>query len=325
MPKKIESEKNRLKRVGMGKYSGKSSGTKALLLLLVSLFLIFSASCSSDRQDERSAGIENLGQNPRIIATSMSITEIMEKMDVDLVGVPATKLSKMPKRYKDVTVVGMPMNPDLEIIKSLKPDLILSPASLIADLAPKYENLNLEYGFLNMNSVEGMYKSIDDLGRILHREKKAKELRDEYEAFLKEYANKNEGKKHPKVLMLMGFPGSYVVATDKSYMGSLAKMAGAENVYTSETRQFMNVSVEDMLKKEPDIILRGSHAIPDEVKEMFKKEFKTNDTWKNFKAVKEDRVYDLDYNLFGMSAKFNYPEALAQLEEIFYEKNAENN
>ena len=127
-----------------------------------------------------------------------------------------------------------------------------------------------------------MYKSIDDLGRILHREKEAKALRDEYESFLTNYNKKHKNSEKPKVLMLMGFPGSYVVATDKSYMGSLAKMAGAENVYADEAEQFINVSVEDMLKKEPDIILRGSHAIPDEVKEMFAKEFATNDTWKNF-------------------------------------------
>ena len=42
-----------------------------------------------------------------------------------------------------------------------------------------------------------------------------------------------------------------------------------------------------------------------------------------FGAVKNGRVYDLDYNLFGMSAKFNYPEALEALEEILYGKVAE--
>ncbi len=313
MPEKIDLRKNK---------KGAGSG-KLFLFAVIFVFLIFMTACGHEQKNEKASNIENLGKNPRVIATSMSIVEIMEKMDVKLVGVPESKLSKMPKKYKNVTVIGMPMHPDLEIIKSLKPDLILSPASLIADLAPKYENQNLEYGFLNMNSIDGMYKSIDDLGRILHKEKEAKKLRDEYEAFLKDYKKKSEGRGHPKVLMLMGFPGSYVVATDKSYMGSLAKMAGAENVYTSETKQFMNVSVEDMLKKDPDIILRGSHAIPDEVKEMFVNEFKTNDTWKNFKAVQENRVYDLDYKLFGMSAKFNYPEALAELEEILYAKDTE--
>lgn len=292
-------------------------------LALVLLFACLMTGCGYSDKSERKSNINNLGDSPRVIATSLSIAEIMEKLDVDLVGISDTKLGKIPSRYKDATRVGLPMNPDMEIIKSLNPDLVLSPASLIADLAPKYEKQGIEYGFLNMNSVEGMYNSIDDLGLILHREKEARTLRDEYERFLADYNKKHKSVEKPKVLMLMGFPGSYVVATDKSYMGSLVKMAGAENVYTSETEQFINVSVEDMLKKEPDIILRGSHAIPDEVKEMFAKEFSTNDTWKNFKAVKDGRVHDLDYNLFGMSAKFNYPEALEALEEILYGKISE--
>lgn len=76
-----------------------------------------------------------------------------------------------------------------------------------------------------------------------------------------------------------------------------------------------------MLQKDPDIILRTAHALPDQVMEMFKKDFATNDIWKHFRAVKEGKVYDLSYKRFGMSAKFNYKEALDDLEEIFYEKN----
>ncbi len=293
------------------------------VLAAILLLTYVMAGCGADDHSERKSDINNLGDSPRVIATSPSIAEITDRLGVDLVGVSDTKLGVIPKRYAEVTRIGFPMNPDMEIIKSLNPDLVLSPASLVADLAPKYEKQGLEYGFLNMNSVEGMYKSIDDLGVILHKEKEAKNLRKEYEDFLERYTKNRENAKKPKVLMLMGFPGSYVVATDKSYMGSLVKMAGGENVYTSETEQFINISVEDMLKKKPDIILRGSHAVPDEVREMFAKEFATNDTWKNFKAVKDGRVYDLDYNLFGMSAKFNYPEALEALEEILYGKISE--
>jgi len=51
---------------------------------------------------------------------------------------------------------------------------------------------------------------------------------------------------------------------------------------------------------------------------MFDKEFAENDIWKHFEAVKSQQVYDLDNTLFGMSAKFNYKEALNHLSQIFY-------
>lgn len=262
--------------------------------------------------------VENLGNSPRIVATSMSVVEIMDKLNVDLVGVPESKVDKLPKRYKGTKKVGSAMSPDMEKLKALNPDLVLSPVSLLPDLLPKYRNQEIEYGFLNLNNIEGMYKSIDDLGILLHREKEARKLRQDYESYMKNFREKHKEGKHPKVLILMGLPGSYVVATDKSYAGSLVEMAGGKNVYKSKDKQFVNVNVEDMLKREPDIILRTSHAMPEKVKEMFAEEFKTNDIWKNFKAVSSDRVYDLDNKHFGMSAKFNYPEALERLEEIFY-------
>ena len=81
----------------------------------------------------------------------------------------------------------------------------------------------------------------------------------------------------------------------------------------------MNANTEDMLARDPDIILRTSHALPDEVMAMFAQEFSTNDIWKHFRAVKEQRVYDLAYDRFGMSATFAYPQALFDLRAIFYE------
>ena len=46
-----------------------------------------------------------------------------------------------------------------------------------------------------------------------------------------------------------------------------------------------------MKTKEPDIILRAAHALPDQVAEMFAEDFKTNDIWKHFQAVKDGKVY----------------------------------
>ena len=116
----------------------------------------------------------------------------------------------------------------------------------------------------------------------------------------------------------MGVPGSYIVATELSYAGSLVALAGGANVYAGEQADFVNVNTEDMLARDPDIILRTAHALPDQVMQMFAEEFEQNDIWKHFRAVKEGRVYDLDASKFGMSAEFNYPEALEDLRPILY-------
>lgn len=287
---------------------------KILAILLASLLL---TSCVSQKSGKKA----NNGEL-RIAATSMATVYIMEKLNVDLVAVPNSEIDPMPERYKDVPKVGMAMTPDIEKLKQINPDYVFSPVSLISDLLPKYKAADLDYGFLNLNNTDGMYKSIEDLGKLLNRKKEAKELIDDYKKFIDDYKEKHKDKKAPRVLILMGLPGSYVVATENSYAGSLVKLAGAENVYEGTDQQFITINTEDMLKKDPDIILRTAHALPDDVMEMFKKDFAENDIWKHFRAVKEDKVYDLDYKKFGMSAKFNYKEALNDLDKLFYGKDS---
>ena len=140
-----------------------------------------------------------------------------------------------------------------------------------------------------------MYRSIQELGEIFGREEQARAMVEEFTEFYEEYQTRNEGKEAPKVLVLMGLPGSYIIATENSYVGSLVELAGGENVYAGTDQEFLTVNTEDMKTKEPDVILCAAHALPDQVMEMFEEDFETNDIWKHFEAVQEDRIYYLSY------------------------------
>ncbi len=253
----------------------------------------------------------------RIIATSPSVVDICDKLNLNLVGVPETS-ADLPEQYEGLPTVGTAMSPDTELLASLQPDWILSPASLQSDLQPKYEAIGCDWAFLNLRSVQGMYRSIQELGEIFDREEEAAALVEEFTSFYTAYASENEGKESPTVLVLMGLPGSYLIATENSYVGSLVALAGGTNVYAGTESEFLTVNTEDMLTKEADIILCASHGLPDSVMEMFAEEFATNDIWQHFSAVQNDQVYYLSYDLFGMSATFDYPAALEELQTYLY-------
>lgn len=259
-----------------------------------------------------------LSDEPRIVATSPAVAQICDRLDLDLVGVCSTTVSTIPERYEGLTEVGTAMAPDMEIMASLAPDWILSPSSLQSDLQPKYEAINTDWAFLNLKSVFGMYQSIEELGEIFDRQEEAEEMVTEFEDFYAEYQGKNEGKESLDVLVLMGLPGSYIIATENSYVGSLVDMAGGNNVYAGSDEEFLTVNTEDMKTREPDVILCAAHAMPEQVTEMFREDFATNDIWKHFKAVQEGKVYNLSYEYFGMSATFDYPEALEELQGYLY-------
>ncbi len=290
---------------------------KTRLIGLIILIVFVLTACVD--QSNANSSSDNNSSTKRIIATSMSTVSIMEKLDVDLVAVPNSDNTELPERYADLPKIGMAMTPDIEVIKTLDPDYVFGPVSLISDLLPKYQAAEIDYGFLNLNNVAGMYKSIQDLGRLLDKEEQAAQLVAEYEAFMADYRDQLQGKETKSVLILMGLPGSYVVATEHSYVGSLVKLAGAENVYADSDQQFIAVNTEDMLTKDPDVILRTAHALPEDVMAMFDKDFAENDIWQNFRCVKAGEVYDLDYQKFGMSANFNYPAALEDLKEVLYD------
>lgn len=289
---------------------------KILSLVLAGVMALSVTGCVNQHPEETSS--TNESGEVRLVATSPAVVQICNRLDLDLVGI-CQSTSELPERYDGVTTVGMAMNPDLEIIKSLDPDYILSPATLQNDLQPKYASIGVSSLFLNLKSVEGMYASIEGLGEKFGREEEAAVMLEEFDSFMTEFAEKNAGKESPKVLVLMGLPGSYIIATDNSYVGSLVKLAGGTNVYgDGDGQEFLFANTEDMKTKEPDVILRAAHGLPDEARKMFAEEFSANDIWQHFKAVQEGRVYDLDSDLFNMSANFSYEEALKALQPMLY-------
>lgn len=296
---------------------------KIISMMLVVAMLLSCTACVNQNSDGESART-SFQEDYRIVATSVATCEILEALGVEgkhIVGVPHSDAYEIPESYKDATSVGSPMSPDMEIIKSLDADCVFTPNSLEGELKQQYDNIGVESYFLNLKSVEGMYESIKEIGDMLGKSEEAKTLLEDFEQFKKDYEAENYSENPPRVLILMGLPGSYVVATESSYVGSLVKLAGAENIYgDGDGTDFINVNVEDMLAKEPDIILRTSHAMPQQVALMFEEEFNNNDIWKHFDAVKNGKVYDLDNEKCGMSATFKYKDALKDLKTILYEK-----
>lgn len=292
----------------------KSLSKKIIASALFLGLLLTSVSCNGNNQTMEK------GEYKKIVATSVATCEILDRLEVDeVVGVPDTKNYVIPKRYKDAYKVGGAMSPDMEAILGLNADLILTPKSLEGELKEKYDNSGVKSYFLNLKSVDGMYESIKELGKMLGKEKQASILIDKYEKKKASIAKDVNGKEKPKVLILMGLPGSYVAATESSYVGDLVKLAGGENIYADGGgKEFLEPNTEDMLNKKPDIIFRTSHAMPKQVRKMFQKEFRENDIWKHFDAVKNNKVYDLDNEYFGMSATFRYDEALDQLDKLLY-------
>lgn len=280
------------------------------IILLVSI-----AGCSSPKKE--TAKQVKSESKERVVATTVAVTEIMDALEVDLVGVP-TSSKTLPKRYKGLPEVGNPMSPDMEKVKSLKPSEVLSVTTLEYELKPVFDGVGMKANFLDLTSLKNMQNSINDLGKKYGREKQAEEVVTKLDKKIASIQKEVKGKKEPTVLILLGVPGSYLVATEHSYIGDLVKQLGGKNIVQGEQVEYLASNTEYLKKADPDIILRAAHGMPDEVVKMFDKEFKTNDIWKHFAAVKNNRVYDLEERLFGTTGNLAAIEALDELKKMMY-------
>lgn len=258
--------------------------------------------------------------NFRIVPTTVALTMTLDKLDLPIVGKPST-YKTLPSRYKGIPEVGQPMAPNVEAVKQLNPTHVLSVTTIQDEMKPFYKQLNMKGYYYDYDSLAGMQRSITQLGDQFNRKSQAKKLNDHLEKVKNDIKDKVKRQKtHPKVLILMGVPGSYLVATDRSYIGDLVKIAGGQNVIKDQNRQYISSNTENLLNVDPDIILRLPHGLPDEVKKMFEKEFKHNDIWKHFKAVKNNQVYDLEEIPFGITANVDADKAMTDLYHLFYEQ-----
>ncbi|MED2983284.1 heme ABC transporter substrate-binding protein IsdE [Bacillus thuringiensis] len=289
---------------------------KKIISVLMAIILLMSiAGCSSPKKE--TAKQVKSESKERVVATTVAVTEIMDALEVDLVGVP-TSSKTLPKRYKGLPEVGNPMSPDMEKVKSLKPSEVLSVTTLEYELKPVIDGVGMKANFLDLTSLKNMQSSISDLGKKYGREKQAEAVVTKLDKKVASIQKEVKGKKEPTVLILLGVPGSYLVATEHSYIGDLVKQLGGKNIVQGEQVEYLASNTEYLKKADPDIILRAAHGMPDEVVKMFDKEFKTNDIWKHFAAVKNNRVYDLEERLFGTTGNLAAIEALDELKKMMY-------
>ena len=279
----------------------KLSLKKKIVALLSVATLTLMVGCSSSESNEQE--VTNSNEQEVVVATSVAVTEILDELGVEVSGVPTTSY-ELPENTKEATKVGSPMNPDLEIIKSLNPTCVVSVDTLGSDFEKQF-------------TVEGLKETITTLGEKFDKKDKAKEIIKELEDKEKELTLTNKENKE-KVLVLFGAPGSVMVSTDSSYVGNLVKIAGGNNIFESDSSSFIQVNMEEIIKRNPDKILIMTHAVPEEAKKTVEEEF-AKSTWQQLDAIKNNKVYFLENGYFGMSANLKAIEALDKLGDILYE------
>lgn len=141
------------------------------LITTLIIFIILLSGCDSSGKDKKKDSAQT--KEFRIVPTTVALTMTLDKLDLPIVGKP-TSYKKLPERYKNVPEVGQPMEPSVEAVKKVNPTHVLSVSTIKDEMKPFYKQLNMKGYFYDYDSLNGMEKSITELGKQFNREKKLK-------------------------------------------------------------------------------------------------------------------------------------------------------
>ena len=238
----------------------------------------------------------------RIVSLAPSITETLFYIGAGDKVVGVTKYDDFPPQVVNITKIGGFSDPNVEIIASLKPDLIIGTSMHIKYLDQLQQIAPVI--IVAPRNIDEIYEQIKLLGRITNREEYARSVVDEMKAKVDYITSMVKDKPKPKVFFISWWNPIYTPGRD-TFQGDLIELAGGENVF-SDLTGWAQVSIEQVLARNPEIIILSAHAgiSPEQLCET---ELAKTD------AVKNGRVYVIsDDNIISRPG----PRIVLGLEEL---------
>ncbi len=257
-----------------------------VLALLVGVFVLAAPLRAREVTDETGRRIQVPEHPERIISLAPSITETLYALGVEDRLVGDTNYCDFPPEAKLKPHVGNLLNPSLEKIVSLKPDLVLGDAeSNRLQTADQLERLGIPLYGLRAHNVADTLKSIEDVGQILGSEAQAAALAAKLRARVQAVEQRVSGRPRPRVLFVVWYQ-PLITAGPDTFVADVIRLAGGESIANDLRGEWPHMSLEDVVARDPDIILfpRTEAFAPDLA------EFRRLPGWKDLRAVKEGRL-----------------------------------
>ncbi len=260
-------------------------------------------------------------QSKRIISLAPSITESLYQLgaEEDLIGL--TSYCNYPPETKTKETIGTLINPNIEKIYSLSPDLVLAANGINrSQTIEKLRDLGLKVIALDeCNSFDEVAKNFIRLGKLTQREEKARDIVRATEKEVNSIAKRTKGAPSVKVFWEVG-ARPLVSAGGKSFANEFIEYSGGINIFADTSIRYPRVSREEVLSKNPQVIILVTMG------DVTGKERTYWQKFKDLEATKNNRIYVVDADkvcrptpisfLAGLKevARLLHPEAFEEVE-----------
>ena len=247
----------------------------------------------------------------RVISLAPSLTEIVFDLGAGHPLVGRTERCNEPPEALKIQDIGAYLNPDLERIIALRPDLVLSPeAGMRKEVVNRLTELGIPTFVDNSNSLDEIVHTVNRLGTILGRESDAKAVVQQFQQRRQAVRERVAHVSKPLILFAVGIR-PLVLAGGRSFIGSLIREAGGVNVAEEAAVPYPKFSMEEVARRDPDIIVVLNKECRDD--ECFNE-------WQRHQAlsaVRNNQVYELDADLIARPSP-RIMDALEQLAAILH-------
>ena len=265
--------------------------TKYSLFILVLLFAVFSCGRKEEEKSKANAETkvnEKSGKKyDRIVVLDPAVVEMVYLLGGEdkLVGIAKLERSKIwpEEKTEKVESVGTFINPSLEKIIALKPDLVIESFHSSDAIDKSLTSNNIEIIKIQANSIEDIFKNFQKVAKILGKEKEAEKIMAEKRQKIEEIKKIDTAEK--KGLFILA-PTPMRVFGKGTLPNNIMEMLNIKNIAAGMEGMSPTLTPEYIIKENPDIILTFVKD-PQEI-------VKANPQIKDISAIKNNKFVVLE-------------------------------
>ncbi len=266
-------------------------------LAAIIAFFVLTAAWAQPRGPEYLGKKRPPGVPKRVVSLAPNLTEILFAIGAGERVVGVTTYDDYPEEVKKLTRVGGFIDPSVEAILGLKPDLVVCvPNPGGRNRMDVLSRTGVPILVLPSYRLGDIFTVITTLGELFGKKETAGKLVTGMKSKIERVSKLVEGARRPKVLLVYGHRP--IMAAGKGSFGdTMLKLAGGENLLKDSKVRYPNVPMEEIIRLMPEVIIDASSSGTGA--EMTRAEVeKVWGRWKILPAVKNRRIHIFDSALW---------------------------
>jgi iron complex transport system substrate-binding protein len=293
---------------------------------LFSVLLLLLAACQGGGKDlpASSAPIalsDDAGRTVQLPAPAQRVISLVPSVTETIIALGAgNRIIARTEYDRDsslaaVPLVGRGLSPSVEAIIALRPDLVVIWASdKRGDLRGQLEKARVPVLALEVQDTADAFRVVTLMGAALGRQAVGGLLLDSLRASLKVTTSIAAQRSRRRVFYVV-YNDPPMTAGPGTFIDQLLDIAGADNIFSDATSQWPTVSLEEVVKRDPDIVVLPVGEMSSQVGDRLR----STPGWRDLRAVKNNCLALIDADLVNRPGP-NVANAARRLEVLLHDE-----